>query len=59
MEVPTTIELTPCPFCGGRAKFSKESPFDFYIHVKCTQCYARIASTYSEEEAAKNWNRRK
>ena len=59
MEVYTTIELEPCPFCGGRAEFCKESPFDFYVHVKCTKCYARIASEYTEEEAARRWNRRK
>ena len=58
MEVSTTIELERCPICGGRAEFRKESPFDFYVHVKCTKCYARIASEYTEEEAARRWNRR-
>lgn len=60
MEVPTTIELEPCPFCGKHsARMYKDHPTDFYFYVMCWRCHARTASEYTEEEAAKNWNRRK
>lgn len=59
MEVSTTIELEPCPFCGGRAEMSKDHPFDCYFYVRCVKCYARIADEYTKEEAARRWNRRK
>ena len=60
MEVSTTIDLAPCPFCGRYyARMYKDHPTDFYFYVRCWCCGARTQSEYSEEEAAKNWNRRK
>lgn len=59
MEVSTTIKLEPCPFCGGLATMNKDHPTDFYFYVMCWKCHARTCSEYTEEEAAKNWNRRK
>ena len=60
MEVATTIELEPCPFCGRRyAQMCKDHPTDFYFYVKCWCCGARTQSEYTEEEAARRWNRRK
>lgn len=59
MEVATSIKLAECPFCGqNRAGMYKDHPTDFYFYVKCKYCGVRTASEYSEEEAAKNWNRR-
>ena len=59
MEVHTTIELDPCPFCGRHhARMCKDHPADFYFYVKCQYCGARTQSEYSEEEAAYRWNRR-
>ena len=58
MEVHTTIELEPCPFCKGRATMNKDHPTDFYFFVKCWRCGARTQSEYTEEEAARRWNGR-
>ena len=60
MEIPTTIELEPCPFCGRHyAQMCKDHPTGFYFFVKCRKCGARTQSEYTEEEAACRWNRRK
>lgn len=60
MEVSTTIELAPCPFCGRHyARMYKDHLTDFCFYVKCWCCGAQTQSEYSEEGAAKNWNRRK
>jgi Lar family restriction alleviation protein len=60
MEVSTTIELESCPFCGRHyAQMCKDHPTDFYFFVKCWRCGARTQSEYTEEMAARRWNRRK
>lgn len=59
-EVGTSIELRECPFCGRyRAHMYKNHPTDFYFFVRCNYCGAQTESEYSEEKAARNWNRRK
>jgi Lar family restriction alleviation protein len=58
-ETVTTEELRECPFCGKlRAAMYKDHPTDFYFFVRCKVCGARTQSEYTEEEAAKQWNRR-
>ena len=52
------IKLKRCPFCGRTAIFVAENPFGGYVHVACSWCGARTRSDYSEEGAAKEWNRR-
>ena len=59
-EVDTSIKLRECPFCGKyRARMYKDHPTDFYFFVRCKLCGARTQPEYTEEEAAKRWNRRK
>ncbi len=58
--------LKPCPFCGGEVKLSgmysigKEIFWDVYCGQKPNNygCGARVTSTFGEEEAIRNWNRR-
>lgn len=53
-----TINLLPCPFCGGTAGMRENGIGDYY--VKCFVCEAK-ASEYRCEEpthAAGRWNRR-
>jgi Lar family restriction alleviation protein len=67
-------ELLPCPFCGGKADSDRtmerfeyctggpNSVMDYGYYVYCTQCGAGTGVVDvpppSEEEAAKEWNRR-
>ena len=55
-------ELKPCPFCGGKAEYIYEMP---YNAVKCTKCEAfgkTIVDSYEQQdgkaEAIEAWNRR-
>ena len=49
--------LRPCPFCGGRAKFSLMLSNS---HVTCTNCLGAIfpGKGMTKEDAAKAWNSR-
>lgn len=50
------IELKPCPFCGGEAKFVGET-----ATVKCVNCGGAFLCTnplISRLEVAQAWNRR-
>ena len=67
-EEEVSMELLPCPFCGGGAKFVKTS--DVIVpgrvevvawNVKCSRCFASpLSNNYegSKEAAAERWNRR-
>ena len=55
-------ELKPCPFCGGKAKYIYQMP---YNAVKCTKCKLfgkTIVDSYEQQdgktEAVEAWNRR-
>ena len=51
------IELKPCPFCVGEAKFSL---FCGCICVTCTNCMGGVFPDRgnTKEQAAEEWNRR-
>ena len=48
------IELKPCPFCGGEAKFID----DDYSYVICTNCKIHPYRRISNLEAIEAWNNR-
>ena len=55
-------ELKPCPFCGGKAKYIYQIPYNV---VKCTKCKVfgkTIVDSYEQRdgkvEAIKAWNKR-
>lgn len=51
-----TIELEPCPFCGGRAFLNAER---LGAYGECSKCGARGSPhSYDEREAIKLWNMR-
>lgn len=53
------IELKPCPFCGGKAKFSLFMCRDAIACTECPACIVPpISGVYSKEELAAEWNRR-
>ena len=64
---PTTAELKPCPFCGGKAEYvdyGQEGEFEDW-DVECTECHALMIAPGKEPgevttklEAAAAWNRR-
>lgn len=67
-------QLLPCPFCGGKAELDRSaerfeyctggpnSVREYGYEVYCTQCsagaHASNVPPSSQEEAAKDWNRR-
>lgn len=53
-----TIELLPCPFCGGKATMHDNDIGDYY--VECFVCGAETSDHRCEEpkHAAERWNRR-
>lgn len=59
-----TIELKPCPFCGGKAEIVSSSPGGFGPFSVCcvhdNPCWIRPSTDYYEMEivAAAIWNRR-
>lgn len=64
-----TIELKPCPFCGGadlRGPTSCQIEANAYIAcIECNSCDAVVSSSYSEpsedeaaEQVVRIWNRR-
>ena len=53
-------ELKPCPFCGGRACWSRYRTEDLYW-VQCADdmCGASLSlGEFTQDEAAAKWNRR-
>lgn len=49
------MELKPCPFCGGEARFVRRVA-EYY--VQCAGCGATGKSKQIAECAVKAWNRR-
>ena len=49
-----TIELKPCPFCGGKAEMMGIT----FVYVKCLKCGVETMGFREEDEAAGAWNRR-
>lgn len=59
-----TINLKPCPFCGGRAKMKEiTSSYGTFYYVRCdnSDCwmYVTTCNRDTPEEAAARWNTRK
>ena len=57
-----TLDLKPCPFCGGEAKVVKEYDSmigETFYFCECASCTATIlGGKVEEKEAIKIWNRR-
>lgn len=68
-----TKELHRCPFCGGEARFYRDSVLDNFRHcdvvfVRCMECGARTKNVFYDalvhvdngeyKDVAKAWNRR-
>ena len=55
-------ELKPCPFCGGMPEMRKIYDRDYCLdawYVGCPACGAMMENSFSEQDAAAVWNRRK
>ena len=57
--MPETIELKPCPFCGGEAFFQSSGNGKYNWLVKCQQCCAQTYNGETKSVAARYWNFRK
>lgn len=56
-----TIELKPCPFCGGTPVFREAGFKNPYFGVKCTGCKAQLPLKGGPEgqlKASELWNER-
>lgn len=52
-----TLELKPCPFCGGEAVIKPAFILPVYI-VYCKNCASPLGSFYGDEcDAIEAWNR--
>lgn len=51
-----SIELKPCPFCGGEAILAETNEDE--VFVECCNCYAHSGIYYCEKEAIEAWNSR-
>lgn len=49
-------ELKPCPFCGGKAKISKDITGP--TEVWCCNCLTNTGLQSTEDHAIKKWNAR-
>lgn len=57
-----TIELKPCPFCGGSARFNGYKDENWWF-AECAddsfECLMPCTGSYdTQEQAAEQWNRR-
>ena len=56
------IELKPCPFCGGKAKFRYLMPYNFVQCTKCKMPGPVIVDSYEQrdgkEQAIRLWNKK-
>ena len=51
-----TLELKPCPFCGGKAQIKEAFPQSYIVH--CVLCECMFAMFFKDEDAARaEWNR--
>lgn len=66
-RLPETIELKPCPFCGGNADLwivfvpygeGLERDEENEYHCGCCDCGVSTSSRYDEDDAIEAWNRR-
>lgn len=56
-----SVELKPCPFCGGKAKKQAVETTilsDTYWGARCTKCNCGTAGYLNYNDAIKAWNRR-
>ena len=56
----SSIELKPCPFCGGEAEKiqSPQKSTTVYNYIKCRECGSMSHSFFAIGEAINAWNRR-
>lgn len=53
-----TIELKPCPFCGGEAEVDYYYDDYFSFRIYCKECGIEAFSDVSRDEVIKKWNKR-
>ena len=54
-----TVELKPCPFCGGKDTGTLTTSYDGYWYaVFCENCMAQTRKCRQEKDAIEAWNRR-
>ena len=51
-------KLTPCPFCGGKAKIYRNAYSMYYVECQNEECEATIFGGTTPTEAVRAWNRR-
>ena len=56
------MELKPCPFCGGKAKYIYRLPYSAVVCQKCKVATRLFVDYYEQQdgkaEAIEAWNRR-
>lgn len=62
-QMAVTVELLPCPFCGGTdgdlvQSFTRATEAFAFWSVECVRCGAEVASDTSQAEADEHWNTR-
>lgn len=53
-----TIDLKPCPFCGGEASIYETDDYVEFFHVACRECVCRTLESKYEKIAIEAWNQR-
>lgn len=55
-----SVELKPCPFCGGKAILTSETTnyFSERYFVLCNDCHNRTKGCQFRRTAIEAWNRR-
>ena len=53
-----TVDLKPCPFCGGHAYLERTGTRHQSCIVACSDCGARHESSDEDERSGQSWNRR-
>lgn len=52
------FSISPCPFCGGKARYTGPAYDKKNGHIACLHCGATIYSSDSEKGVIAMWNRR-